>query len=221
MSVRRRFLVAIAATAAFSSTLSAQTPAPAVAPAPANPNGWRIDKGHSILEFSIRHFMSRVKGTFREWQGTVTLEDPAKWENATVDVAITTSTVFTDHERRDADLRSNNFFAADSFPAISFKSNRIERNGDSGRIHGILTIRGRSRPVVLEGKFLGLQKQSGNQGTTERFGFEAATMINRLDYGVSWNRAVEGGGVMLGDEVRIEIAIEATRRAGGPPAGDR
>lgn len=217
MSLRR--LIAVAALAAPLS-IAAQTPAPAAGtPAPLPANAWRVDKGHSVLDFTIRHFMSRVRGNFRDWQGIVTLDDPAKWENASIDVNIATASIFTDHERRDADLRSNNFFAADSFPQITFKSTRVERKGDAGRIHGILTIRGRSKPVVLEGQFLGLQRQSGPQGVSERFGFEAATTINRLDYGVSWNRAVEGAGVMLGDDVRIEIAIEATRRVDGaaPP----
>lgn len=204
--------------------LAAQAPAPAVpalAPTALPANAWRIDKGHSVLDFSIRHFMSRVRGNFRDWQGIITLDDPTKWENASVDVSIATASIFTDHERRDADLRSNNFFAADSFPTITFRSTRIERTGDQGKIHGILTIRGRARPIVLDGRFLGYQEQAGPQGTSERIGFEASTTINRMDYGVSWNRVVEGSGVMLGDDVKIDIAIEMARRAGGTPAPAR
>ena len=227
MSVRRLFIAAVLAAPL---TLGAQAPvvtAPVTAPPGAPPasallplpaNGWRIDKGHSVLEFSIRHFMSRVRGNFRQWQGVIAVDDPTKWENATIDVNIATASVFTDHERRDDDLRSNNFFAADSFPSITFKSTRIERNGDQGNIFGMLTIRGRTKPVVLEGQFLGLQKASSPQGSSERVGFEASVVINRMDYGVAWNRAVEGGGVMLGDDVKIDIAIEAVRRLGAPAA---
>src|SRR5207248_5691436 len=78
--------------------------------APADPTAWRIDKTHSELTFQIRHFMSRVRGTFRDWKGTVTLPDPAKWESAAIDVQVQTASVFTDNDRRDADLRSSNFF---------------------------------------------------------------------------------------------------------------
>jgi polyisoprenoid-binding protein YceI len=131
--------------------------------------------------------MSRVRGTFRDWKGTVTMPDPARWETASIDVEIQTASVFTDNERRDADLRSSNFFAADSFPTITFTSTRIERTGDAAKIYGNLTIRGVTKPVVLDGRFLGLQSATGGQ----RLGFEASTTVNRLDYGVKWNRAVE------------------------------
>ena len=187
----------------------AQAAPPTQAGAPVDPAAWRIDKGHSELSYQIRHFMSRVRGTFRDWKGTVTLPDAARWENATINVEIQTASIFTDNERRDADLRSSNFFAADSFPTITFKSTRIERNGESGKIYGDLTMRGVTKPVVLDGKFLGLQS---NANGSQRLGFEATTTVNRLDYGVKWNRAVEGGGVMLGDDVKIDIFIEAVRQ---------
>src|SRR3954470_14376465 len=136
--------------------ISAFAQAPTPAGTPVDPVAWRIDKTHSELTFQIRHFMSRVRGTFRDWKGAVALPDPAKWESATIDVEIQTASVFTDNDRRDADLRSSNFFAADSFPTITFKSTRIERNGDAAKIRGDLTIRGVTKPAVLEGRFLGL-----------------------------------------------------------------
>jgi len=184
-------------------------PPPALAGAPADPSAWRIDKTHSELTFQIRHFMSRVRGTFRDWKGSVSLPDPAKWESAAITVEIQTGSVFTDNDRRDADLRSANFFAADSFPTITFKSTKIERNGGAAKIYGDLTIRGVTKSVVLDGHFLGLQN---NANGAQRLGFEANTTVNRLDYGVKWNRAVEGGGMMLGDEVKIDIAVEATHQ---------
>ena len=188
--------------------ITAFAQAPTLAGLSADPSAWRIDKTHSELTFQIRHFMSRVRGTFRDWKGSVTIPDPTKWESASIDVEIQTASVFTDNDRRDADLRSSNFFAADSFPTIAFKSTRIERNGDAAKIYGNLTIRGVTKPVILDGHFLGVQSLNGGQ----RLGFEASTTVNRLDYGVKWNRAVEGGGMMLGDEVKIEIAIEATHQ---------
>jgi polyisoprenoid-binding protein YceI len=97
----------------------------------------------------------------------------------------------------------------DTFPTLTFKSTKIVRKGDDAMIYGNLTMRGVTKAVVLEGHFNGIQKGAG-QGS-DRVGFDASTTINRLDYGVKWNRAVEGGGVMLGDDVKIEINIEAVR----------
>ncbi len=173
---------------------------------PAAPAVWTIDRNHSGVSFQIRHFVSRVRGQFKDFKGTISA-DPESWQNGTIDVEIATASVFTAADNRDNHLRSNDFFAADSFPVITFRSTRIERTGDNAKIHGNLTIRGRTRPVVLDGTFTGLMKSA--QG--DRVGFEASTTVNRMDYGVTWNRAAEGGGVMLGDDVRIEITVEAVR----------
>ena len=187
----------------------AQAGAPQAAAEPTDPALWRIDKSHSELGFSIRHFVGRVRGTFRDWSGTIRVDDPARWEAASVDVAIKAASIFTDHDRRDADLRGADFFAADSFPLITFRSTRIERSGDVARIHGDLTMRGVTRPVILEGRYLGMSQSTNG---VDRVGFEASTTINRLDYGLKWNRLVEGAGLTLGDDVRIELTIQATRR---------
>ena len=169
---------------------------------------WQIDAGHSDISFRIRHFMSRVRGTFNQWSGTITA-DSGNWANSSVDVIIQTASIDTRHERRDEDLRSANFFDAAIHPTISFKSTMVEVRGEELRITGDLTMHGVSRPVVLEGRFLGTT--AGSQGRA-RIGFEASTTINRIDYGVTWNRVIEGGGAMLGDEVEIDIAIEAVQR---------
>jgi len=182
------------------------TPAPRPQAAPAAPSVWSIDNTHSGVGFQIRHFVSKVRGKFKDVKGTITADESA-WQNASVDVEIATASISTDNDRRDTHLRSNDFFAADSFPTIRFKSTRIERSGDNAKIHGDLTIRGVTRPVVLEGTMTGIMKSA--QG--DRVGFEASTTVNRLDYGVKWNRAAEAGGAMLGDEVKIEINIEAVR----------
>ncbi len=166
---------------------------------------WTIDATHSELSFRIRHFVSRVRGTFQKWDGTI-VADPKNLSKGSVNVTIDAKTIDTNNERRDSDLRSSNFFAADSFPTLSFKSTKVEANVEKLRVFGALTIRGVTKPVVLEGTYGGVTKDM--QGK-QRIGFEASTKINRLDYGVSWNRAVEGGGAMLGDEVEITIQIEA------------
>ena len=170
------------------------------------PTVWTIDNTHSGVGFQIRHFVSKVRGKFKDVKGSITADERA-WQNGTVDVEIATASISTDNDRRDGHLRSPDFFAADSFPTIRFRSTRVERNGDNAKIHGNLTMRGVTRPVVLDGTFTGLMKSA--QG--DRVGFEASTTVDRLDYGVKWNRAAEAGGVMLGDEVKIEINIEAVR----------
>jgi polyisoprenoid-binding protein YceI len=215
--VRRRSIAAVAAVTLVAAGLVAAAPtadarAAAVPPAAAAPmlaTTYVIDVTHSELSFRIRHLVSRVTGTFKDWKGTITVADPNRWETATVDVVIQTASIDTKNERRDTHLRTSDFFLADSFPTITFRSTRIERSGDDARIHGNLTMRGVTKPVVLEGSFLGATKNA--QGKT-RVGFEASTTVNRLDYGVAWNRAVEGGGVTLGDEVTISIAVAAVEQ---------
>jgi len=185
---------------ATAAAASAATPAAIV---------YTIDPNHSELRFRIRHLVSRVSGTFARWTGTITVADPARWEDATVEVAIEAASIDTNNESRDSDLRGESFFDAAKHPTITFRSTRIERRGDQARIHGDLTMRGVTKPVVLEGAFLGSTRAANGR---ERVGFEAATTIDRLDYGITWNRIVEGGGVTLGDEVRIEITVGAERR---------
>jgi polyisoprenoid-binding protein YceI len=174
----------------------------------ADPVTWTIDTVHSEVSFRIRHLVSKVPGTFASWRGTI-VADPADLKDASVDVRITTASITTRNERRDAHLRSPDFFAADSFPEISFKSKAVEVSGSSIRITGDLTMRGVTKPVVLTGEY------GGTSGPPEprkqRIGFSVSTKINRLDYGVKYNRAVEGGGMLLGDDVDITINIEAVR----------
>lgn len=175
-------------------------------PASAAPAVWNIDKTHSNVSFQIRHFVSKVRGSFTDFKGTITA-DPDAWQSGQIDVQINATSITTNNDRRDADLRSSNFFAVDSFPTISFKSIRIERTGDDAKIYGTLTMRGVTKNIVLDGHFNGIQKSS----QADRVGFDATTTVNRMDYGVKWNRAAEGGGVMLGDDVKIEINVEAVR----------
>ncbi|HEX2202947.1 MAG TPA: YceI family protein [Longimicrobium sp.] len=181
---------------------------PAAAPAPAAaPVTWRIDASHSELTFRIRHLVSRVNGTFNQWGGTI-VADPASLAGGSVQVEIQTASIDTNHERRDTHLKSADFFDAAAHPTITFRSTRVEVSGEDLKVHGNLTIRGVTRPVVLEGRML----EVGGVAGKRRIGFEAETTINRMDYGVAWNRAAEGGGVVLGDDVRISIAIEAVEQ---------
>jgi polyisoprenoid-binding protein YceI len=183
--------------------------APAAAPAPvAPPVTWQIDVTHSELSFRIRHLVSRVNGTFGQWKGSI-VADPANLAGGSVNVEIQTTSIDTRNERRDTHLRSADFFDAPNHPTITFQSTRIQAQpGGALKIHGNLTIRGVTKPVVLDGRMLEVAGTPGRR----RIGFEAGTRINRLDYNVTWNRAAEGGGAVLGDDVDITIAIEAAEQ---------
>lgn len=169
---------------------------------------WRIDVNHSEVRFRIRHFVNRVSGNVTDWDGSIT-GDPADWAAGSVEVHMRAGSIDTRNEKRDGDLRGPNFFDAEKFPEMTFISRSVTVSGGELTIQGDLTIKGVTRPVTLKGSYLGVTP--GKEGR-DRVGFEASTTINRLDYGVSWNRVVEGGGAMLGDEVTIEISIEAVKQ---------
>jgi len=208
MRVRSRTLTLLAAVPALLAATAAAAPSAPLADAPgAAPVRWEIDQAHSELTFRIRHLVSRVSGSFNTWSGSI-VADPASLGGGTVSVDIQTASIDTNHERRDTHLRSADFFDAANHPTITFRSTRVVANGRGLQVHGNLTIRGVTRPVVLQGQML----EVGGAPGRRRIGFEAETRINRMDYGVSWNRAAEGGGAVLGDEVTISIALEAVEQ---------
>ena len=171
------------------------------------PSTWKIDPTHSELSFTIRHMVSKVRGQFDAWSGTI-IADPADWSTASVEVVAQTSTIDTNNESRDADLRSDNHFDADANPTVTFRSTKVTRfAGDSVTVAGNLTMHGITRPIVLRGHLNGITGVPGKR----RAGFEAETTINRKDFSMTWNRVVEGS-LMVGDEVRIEIDIAAVEQ---------
>ena len=195
-------LGALPAAAQNAAARPAARTAPAAALAP-----YQIDVSHSELSFRIRHLLGRVNGGFGEWGGTI-LIDSVTPANSRVDVAIKSATIDTRNAQRDGHLKSADFFAADSFPEITFKSRNVNKQGNKLRILGDLTIRGKTKPVVLVGEYGGAFKDPWGKMRTA---FTASTTINRHDFGVSWNKAVETGS-MLGDEVTIDIALEAVQQ---------
>jgi polyisoprenoid-binding protein YceI len=174
------------------------------------PSTWKIDKTHSELSFRVRHLVSRVSGTFLDWDGTIT-GDPADWNAGSVLVAIRTASITTHNERRDTHLRSPDFFDAATYPEISFKSTSVKVDGETITLVGDLTMRGVTRSVTLTGSYNGIQPAEKGR---DRVGFDVTTRINRLDYGVKYNRTVEGGGMLLGDEVTIQVTVAAVRQVG-------
>jgi polyisoprenoid-binding protein YceI len=202
--IRRLFLfLAFApALAAAQSPLPAQTSRSVTTVS--SPSVWRIDVNHSELSFSIRHVVSRVRGQFNTWTGTI-VADPNDWSTASVEVTAQTSSIDTNNERRDDDLRGPSHFDAEANPTVTFKSTKVTRlAGDSVAVAGNLTMHGITKPVVLRGTFTGMTGATGKR----RAGFEAQTVVNRKDFDMTWNRVVEGTS-MLGDEVKIEIAVAA------------
>jgi polyisoprenoid-binding protein YceI len=167
---------------------------------------WRLDPAHSELAFQVRHLaISKVRGTFETFDVTVvTSEDPADTKiTAIVDVA----SVNTKQEARDNHLRSSDFFKVDEHPTIRFEATGrdIVFDGDDFTINGDLTLRGVTKPVTLKGEFGGVI--TDDYGRTKA-GVTASTKINRQDYGVSWNAALEAGGFTLGDDVTISIDLQ-------------
>lgn len=174
----------------------------------ATTNRWNIDVGHSAIHFWVRHMViSKVHGRFARWSGSIQLDeqDPAR---SSVEVRIDAASIDTQVADRDAHLRSADFLDAAAHPEITFTSRRIEKAGTGYRVTGDLRIRGVTREVTLEAEFAGTGKDPwGNQ----RAGFSATTAIDRRDFGLTWNAAVEAGGVLVGEKVEIAIELEAVK----------
>jgi polyisoprenoid-binding protein YceI len=172
---------------------------------------WQIDATHSAAEFAVKHLMiSTVKGHFADVTGTVTTDDndPTK---ATVDVSIGVASIDTREPKRDAHLRSPDFFDVEKFPKMTFKSTRVEGSiDDDFKLVGNLTMHGVTREVTLNVEPSGHVKDPWGG---ERAGFAASTKINRKDFGLTWNMALEAGGVMVSDVVKISIELELVKEA--------
>jgi polyisoprenoid-binding protein YceI len=172
---------------------------------------WQIDPAHSHIEFAVRHLMiSTVKGRFADVQGTVWV-DESNTRDVLVDVVIQAASIDTRQEQRDAHLRSADFLDAARFPRITFSGRRVEGDPPSGqfRLRGDLTIRGVTREVVLD---ISPEGRVTDPWGAERAGFSAETKIDRTDFGLTWNQALEAGGVLVGDEVKISIQVELVRQ---------
>lgn len=177
-------------------------------PAASWAGSWDIDTSHSGVTFKVRHFFTKVPGKFTDFGGSIVF-DPAKPEAASVQVTINAKSIDTEHEKRDAHLNSEDFFFTEQHPQITFKSTKVAKQGDLFMVDGLLTMRGVEKPVTLSTEFLGAGPD-GFGGT--RAGFTATTTINRKDFGINWNRTLDQGGVMLGDEVEVTLEIEAVEK---------
>lgn len=171
---------------------------------------YQIDTAHSWIGFSVRHMMvTNVRGRFTDFSGTI-VYDEQDITKSSVSVTIKTASINTENADRDRHLRSADFFDVEKYPEITFVSQRIEKRGDGYLCIGTLSIRGVSREVAIPFTVTG--KVKDQRGNT-RIGVEASLTINRQDYGVTWNRALDAGGVVVGNDVKIELNIEAINRS--------
>lgn len=167
---------------------------------------WVVDLVHSQVDFRVRHLIGRVRGTFTRWYAVLSTTDP-NWTRGTVDVSVQTASLNTGNAYRDADLRSDRFFAVDSYPTLTFKGTGIVATDSTVQLRGTLTIKGHSHPVTLSGEYRGIAKDREGH---ERIAFDASTVVDRRDYGMSYNETVAGNPV-VGNDVEVTIAIEAVR----------
>jgi polyisoprenoid-binding protein YceI len=180
------------------------------APAQAEEHRWDIDPNHSSVGFVAKHLVvAKVRGKFQKYDAKLIIDDK-NIENSTMTVEIEAASIDTDNERRDNHLRSDDFFAAKDFPKLTFVSKSVKRKGkDKLSVVGDLTIRGTTRTVVLDVD--GPSPEFKDPGGNPHLAFSATTTINRFDYGLKWNKAVEGTSV-VGEEIKIELEIELFKK---------
>jgi polyisoprenoid-binding protein YceI len=175
-------------------------------------SSWQIDPAHSHVEFAVKHLMiSSVKGAFGDVQGTVSVDD-SDARTVLVNVTIQVASIDTRQEQRDAHLRSADFFDAIRFPTITFRSRMAKGSHPDSefRLVGDLTIRDVTREVILD---VSTEGHLTDPWGAERAGFSARGKIDRTDFGLTWNQALETGGVLVGNEVKISVEVELIRQA--------
>lgn len=196
----KRFLLATAATAFLS----------LLAPQSVQASAWDIDASHSVAAFSVRHLMvTNVRGELGKVSGTINLDDK-DITKSTVEATIEVAAINTRDAKRDEHLRSPDFFDVAKFPNITFKSTKVEKAGAGLKVTGTLTIRGVSREVALnvDGPAPAVKDPWGNT----KSGFTATVKLNRKDFGVQWNKSLDGGGVVVSDEVNVTIDLEVLKK---------
>ncbi|HRQ37878.1 MAG TPA: YceI family protein [Chloroflexota bacterium] len=170
---------------------------------------WQIDSAHSQIYFTVRHMMiSKVRGQFESFTGTVNYneENPT---STTVDIQIDAASLNTKEGQRDGHLKSPDFLDVANYPVVRFQSTKVEKTGeDTGKLYGELTIRDVTKPVVLDVEYAG---QAQSPWGTVSAGFSGSTSINRKDWGLNWNQALETGGVLVADKIQIEIELELVK----------
>jgi polyisoprenoid-binding protein YceI len=169
---------------------------------------YQVDKAHSTVGFQVRHLFTMVGGSFQDFSGKVVV-DRARPESSSVEFTIKAASIFTNEPKRDEHLKSPDFFDAASHPTITFRSTSVKPAGnDVFEVTGDLTMRGVTKQVTLPVTFLG---EARDPWGNEKKGFELATTLNRKDFGINWNKTLDQGGVLVGDEVKVQISVQASK----------
>lgn len=182
--------------------------------AAAEPAVYKVDPDHSGVSFTIRHFVSNVPGRFKDFDGTIRYDkqNPAA---SSVNFTVQAASIDTANDDRDKHLRSADFFDVEKFPTLTFSSTEVKaKDADTLEVTGDLTLHGTTKKVTIPVEVLGTMANPRG----EKAGFETSFTLDRKDYGVVWNRVLDAGGTVLGDDVKINIAIEADRQEAAKPA---
>lgn len=170
---------------------------------------YEVDVVHSAVAFKVRHLVSKTSGRFDQFGGTLKF-DADKPEKSSIELVIQATSIDTDNEDRDAHLRGPDFFDVENFPTITFKSTKIEPAGEENlfKVTGDFTLHGVTKSIVIDVELLGFGETSmfGRRG-----GFGAETTINRKDFGIVWNKALDKGGAILGEQVEIDVTLEVAQ----------
>lgn len=172
---------------------------------------YKIDPAHSEINFKIKHLMiTNVTGSFTKFEGSIE-SSKDDFTDAQIHFEADTDSITTNNEQRDAHLRSAEFFDAPQFPKVTFDSTSVEKKGgDDYTVHGNLTMHGVTKPVTLNAEFLGENKDPWGQ---TKVGFEITGKLMRKDFGLTWNAALEGGGVLVSDEVKLNMNVQLIKQA--------
>jgi polyisoprenoid-binding protein YceI len=169
-------------------------------------NAWKLDPAHTLVEFSAKHLMiTTVKGRITDIEGTI-YSDEKDPKNSSVEAILKAASLDTRTDQRDQHLRSTDFLDVEKYPEIKFRSTRIEGDKQSFKVTGDLTIRDVTKPITLDVAFEGRTRDPWGG---ERIGFSASGKIDRRDFGLTWNQALETGGVVVGNDIKISLEIEA------------
>ncbi len=180
--------------------------------AAADPVVYKVDSDHSGVSFTIRHFVSNVPGRFKDFDGAIKY-DPQNPAASSVNFTIQAASLDTDNGDRDNHLRGADFFDVEKFPTLTFSSTSVKAvDADTLEVTGELTMKGATKKVTVPVELLGSMKTPRG----EKAGFETAFKLDRKEYGITWNRVLDTGGALLGDDVKINISIEADRQAEQP-----
>lgn len=167
---------------------------------------WQIDQAHSSIGFEVKHMMvSKVKGQFTNYSADIEVDDLADLSSANINISIDATSITTNNDDRDNHLKSAEFFDIEQFPDIKFKSTSITKDGDDYKVSGDLTIKDVTKPVIFDVEYGG---KATNPWGVEVYGFEGKLKIDREEFGLTWNAALETGGVLVGKDIKIKLELE-------------